>query len=465
MIRVNSCTSTNIPRLIAIVFFTVWFAAASAGFAHASGTWTATGGLNFPRAGHTATLLADGQVLVAGGEDSSGNLVASAELYNPASGTWTVSGRMLTTRQDHTATLLANGEVLVAGGISGGAATASAELYNPSTGEWTATRSMTMPRAFAAAALLGNGQVLMAGGTNADGTSNTTAELYNPATGEWTTTTSMPSSHASPATRLLNGESAGLRRRGCALRSFHRPVELDRSVVLQWRHQQHSRTASHRRRADVWKQIFLLRRSALQPIEQYLDADPGSVWQWSHLGSAGVAGHRQGSPRRRPDHVQRSYIAHYTMRVIRSVYKYLDAYGCAATGCTSYRDSASERQSLVRGGQRRRTLHALAHKRLNSRTPGTPPRRIGGRPPSGQPARFQRDGTTTARARRLGIRVRAIRCASRCRVWASALGLCVEGIQVPRRFIVSRSMETLSVPFDVWAAFAFCLFFSSAAAG
>ena len=174
-------------------------------FAQASGTWTATGTLNFPRVGHTATLLANGQVLVAGGEDSSGNLVASSELYNPATGTWTVSGRMLTARYDHTATLLANGDVLVAGGISG-TYTASAEIYSPSTGQWTATGSMTMPRAFAAAALLTNGHVLMAGGSNADGTSNTTAELYNPAAGQWTTTASMPSSHTSPATLLPNGK-------------------------------------------------------------------------------------------------------------------------------------------------------------------------------------------------------------------------------------------------------------------
>src|SRR5271165_6017866 len=135
-----------------------------------SGTWTATGTLNFPRIGHTATLLANGQVLVAGGEDASSNLISNAELYNPATGKWTVTGSMATPRYDHTATLLANGEVLVAGGVSG-TYTATAELYNPSTGQWTATGSMTLPRAFAAAALLPNGRVLMAGGNNADGTS------------------------------------------------------------------------------------------------------------------------------------------------------------------------------------------------------------------------------------------------------------------------------------------------------
>ena len=142
---------------------------------------------------------------MAGGEDASSNLIASAELYNPATGKWTVTGSLATPRYDHTSTLLANGEVLIAGGVSG-TYTATAELYNPSTGRWTATGSMTVPRAFAGAALLQNGQVLMAGGSNADGSSNTTAELYNPSTGKWTATSSMPTNHNSPATLLLSGK-------------------------------------------------------------------------------------------------------------------------------------------------------------------------------------------------------------------------------------------------------------------
>jgi N-acetylneuraminic acid mutarotase len=114
-------------------------------------------------------------------------------------------GSLATPRIDHTATLLASGEVLVAGGV-GTTYTATAELYNPATGQWTATGSMTMPRAFGGAALLRNGEVLMAGGSNLDGTSNNTAELYNPATGKWTATTNMPSGHNSSATLLPSGK-------------------------------------------------------------------------------------------------------------------------------------------------------------------------------------------------------------------------------------------------------------------
>jgi N-acetylneuraminic acid mutarotase len=149
-------------------------------------------------------LLANGQLLVAGGEDAQGNHVAAAELYNPATGIWTATGSLATPRIDHTATLLANGEVLVAGGV-GSTYTATAELYNPSTRQWTATGGMTLPRAFAGAALLRNGQVLMAGGSNIDETSNATAELYNPVTGRWTATTAMPSAHNAPATLLPSG--------------------------------------------------------------------------------------------------------------------------------------------------------------------------------------------------------------------------------------------------------------------
>ena len=82
----------------------------------ATGTWTATGGSYYlERTNHTATLLPDGKVLVAGGRRH-GYIFESAELYDPASGTWTFGGSLAHRRTNHTATLLPNGKVLVAGG-------------------------------------------------------------------------------------------------------------------------------------------------------------------------------------------------------------------------------------------------------------------------------------------------------------------------------------------------------------
>ena len=78
-------------------------------------TFSDTGSLNIPRFLHTATLLPNGKVLVAGGDSGSGDL-SSAELYDLASGTWSATGSLNTARSSHTATLLPNGKVLVAGG-------------------------------------------------------------------------------------------------------------------------------------------------------------------------------------------------------------------------------------------------------------------------------------------------------------------------------------------------------------
>ena len=137
---------------VAVFFLTV---AASPAVAQTSGTWTVTGSLNTARAGHTATLLPNGQVLVAGGENAA-CFLASAELYTPSTGRWTETASMAMPRINHQATLLPNGQVLVSGGNNTTGALASAELYNPSTGEWTTTGSMTIPRNMHGATLLLN---------------------------------------------------------------------------------------------------------------------------------------------------------------------------------------------------------------------------------------------------------------------------------------------------------------------
>ncbi len=171
-----------------------------------TGTWTTTGSMHTAREQHTATLLQNGQVLVAGGKNLSCCVLASAELYDPSTGTWTTTGSMSTTRDLHTATLLSNGQVLVAGGGNTGCCVlASAELYDPSTGTWTTTGSMSTTRDLHTATLLSNGQVLVAGGLGPDFLAS--AELYNPSTGTWTTTGSMHTGRdLHTATLLQNGQ-------------------------------------------------------------------------------------------------------------------------------------------------------------------------------------------------------------------------------------------------------------------
>jgi hypothetical protein len=138
------------------------------------------GSMNAARESHTATLLANGNVLATGGDNYTNGFLASAELYNPATGKWTFTGSMTTARVSHDAVLLQNGQVLVAGGYhDSNCCLASAELYNPATGTWTATGNMTAGRSGFVMTLLPNGEVLAAGGDN----SSTSAELYNPAAG------------------------------------------------------------------------------------------------------------------------------------------------------------------------------------------------------------------------------------------------------------------------------------------
>src|SRR5205814_1745780 len=95
----------------------------------ASGSWTSTGSLNTGRGRHTATLLSNEMVLVAGGVDFDGFLLASAELYDTASGSWSATGTLTVARDRHTATLLSNGMVLVAAGDGSNNVLSSAELY------------------------------------------------------------------------------------------------------------------------------------------------------------------------------------------------------------------------------------------------------------------------------------------------------------------------------------------------
>jgi N-acetylneuraminic acid mutarotase len=172
-----------------------------------TGTWSPTGNMNSRRAWHTATRLHNGKVLVTGGLIEAGyvaytSVLNTAELYDPESGTWSMTSSLNTGRGHvaHTATLLQDGKVLVAGGSDQiydpftsdeeiGGASMRSELYDPDTGSWSVTANLNTGRILHTATLLLNGQVLVSGGGGSDlGVlldMPDTAELFNPTTGTW----------------------------------------------------------------------------------------------------------------------------------------------------------------------------------------------------------------------------------------------------------------------------------------
>jgi len=170
-----------------------------------SGTWTVTGSMKEARSYHTATLLPNGKVLVAGGFNFTTNhrtQVKPTELYDPTTGRWTYTGLLNEHRESHGATLLPDGTVLVAGGSTNQGYLASAELYDPASGIWSLTGRMIVPRSEFTLTLLPNGQVLAAGGYTRD-TISASAELYDPAAGVFTRTGQMINSHAQHTATLL----------------------------------------------------------------------------------------------------------------------------------------------------------------------------------------------------------------------------------------------------------------------
>ena len=176
-----------------------------------TGTFRPTSSMTAARAEHTATLLPNGEVLVAGGQGNGScppcNYLASAEVDNPSTGTWTATGSMTTSRSGFTATLLHNGLILVTGGDQVGKT--SAELFDPHTGTWTATGSRAVPLTNFTTTLLPSGEVLVAGGISCDVGCSTVADaaLYDPSTGLWTPTGSLVTAQQGHVAVLLpNGQ-------------------------------------------------------------------------------------------------------------------------------------------------------------------------------------------------------------------------------------------------------------------
>lgn len=151
-----------------------------------TGSVQPTGAPKRPRHGHTATRLADGRVLLTGGWGPGGDVVgllANAELWDPASGEFRLlAATMANSRGGHTATVLGDGRVLIAGGFSGSPAYRYAELFDPSTERFTpVTGGPSEPRALHAAFRLADGSVLLAGGENDTGTAVSSVLRYDPA--------------------------------------------------------------------------------------------------------------------------------------------------------------------------------------------------------------------------------------------------------------------------------------------
>ncbi len=180
-----------------------------------------------PRSGHTATLLPDGRVLLIGGMISVRGdevLTASTEIYDPQTGATRPSGKLYTPRAGHTATLLPDGDVLVTGGGVEEKALISAELYHAKTGEFVPVGPMLAPRERHAATLLADGRVLVTGGTIVR--PSDAADIYDPRTRTFTAAARMRSRRAAHSSTLLRDGRVLIAGGAESLESVLRSVEV-----------------------------------------------------------------------------------------------------------------------------------------------------------------------------------------------------------------------------------------------
>lgn len=154
-----------------------------------SGKVRAAGTMSAPRAGHTATLLKDGRVLVVGGREGLSEL-ATAELYDPKKNAWRPAAKLQVGRSGHTATLLDDGSVLVVGGVAHSGdrfvALASAERWDPRSQAWSAAPALSEARNVHTTTRLADGRVLVTGGVREQHGTLASVELWDPKQkGEW----------------------------------------------------------------------------------------------------------------------------------------------------------------------------------------------------------------------------------------------------------------------------------------
>ncbi|WP_353266551.1 kelch repeat-containing protein [Gemmatimonas sp.] len=163
-----------------------------------------------PRHSHTATLLADGSVLIAGGYGTNGDPVVAVERFDPVRRRFEPAGHMLDARAGHSAQLLRDGRVLIAGGVGPGwTFLSSAELFDPTRGRAERVASMSVPRESHVAVTLNDGRVLIVGGHSGRRAAMrlyTSAEVYDPTQQRFTRTGDMRiRRHKHDAVRAADG--------------------------------------------------------------------------------------------------------------------------------------------------------------------------------------------------------------------------------------------------------------------
>lgn len=169
-----------------------------------TGKWQSAGKMSTLRYFFGATSLPDGRVLVEGGcnKGNCGTVTASAELFDPTTRTWTLTGGLKIARDYHTATLLASGRVLVAGGYTVQGASNGSEIYDPAAGIWSSGPNMISGRALHSATALPDGRAVIAGGIVGFLPSDLT-EVYDPVANTWSSAGNLNTKRAGQTAVML----------------------------------------------------------------------------------------------------------------------------------------------------------------------------------------------------------------------------------------------------------------------